>query len=235
MKWSTDAGFGKTSCRNGPQFSMRKMLPNPMMPNKSNSTRVFQTGDVHKATHAAKYTAPSYTMGTFNMGADRKDKTPGPTGYNFRSTMDCRSHPTIPKDQGARFGSATLLAIDSDGPPGPGEYDQEAFRHSSMITSRPKWVIEGREAWMEKMAAPGPGVGEYQYEKTMRNGTITPIKWTHAGKTAPIEPARGHERQCLKPAPTAYDPPGAPDCKNKFCQMSRPPIWGTSREPRGLL
>eukprot|EP00928_Gymnodinium_smaydae_P070044 TRINITY_DN53986_c0_g1_i1.p1 TRINITY_DN53986_c0_g1~~TRINITY_DN53986_c0_g1_i1.p1 ORF type:complete len:304 (-),score=53.02 TRINITY_DN53986_c0_g1_i1:119-973(-) len=232
-RWSLDAGFGKTM-RGGASYTMRPMLPNPMFKSRSNSNPTFQKGDVHKSFKAASATAPCWSMGKSSF-AEPKSKSPGPAEYQIKSTMDPESHPTLDKHQGARFSSGTLKAADDFQPPGPGEYSLEGFEASSVMHKKPTWSLGGREAWNERFKEPMPDPGEYDPSAALRNGKKTPITWNMQGKTLPIEPARGMERQCPVPPPWHYDPPGAPDCRNHHCEKPKPPKWPMMREPRGLL
>jgi hypothetical protein len=235
-KWGTDAAFNSTM-RSGPSYSARGMLKycvDPAMPSR-HKPRNFQTGDLHKASHAVKYSPPSYTIGMAGL-FDNRDKTQGPAEYKLKSTMSPSPHPTIPRNLGCRFGSATLLANDNISPPAPGEYNvSEALVHSAQIVKKPSWVIEGREAWFPKTEAPSAGPGEYKVEGLSKNGPERPVKWTMQNKTMPIEPPRGAERLFDKPPPWHYNPPGTLDCKNQHVHKNRPPIFSSSREPRGLL
>ncbi|CAE7745138.1 unnamed protein product [Symbiodinium sp. CCMP2456] len=120
----------------------------------------------------------------------------------------------------------------ADGP-APGQYDQNAFKHSGQIRRAPVYTAQGREAWRDPVAAPGPVPGEYNVERALRNGKITPFKWTMQGKTEPLSPARG-ERATVKPGPGHYKLPSIGE-RNAYPHIEKPPLWKFLQEPRGLL
>merc|ERR1711948_29858 len=163
-----------------------------------------------------------------------KELSQGPAQYRIPSTMDCTGHPTHSKDQGRKFGTERLL-VNDEAQPAPGDYDTMCYEKSGRYKKQPNYSIQGREAWRDPTAAPGPGVGEYKYEKVTRVGKITTQKWTLQGKTEPIEPPRG-SRRYIPPGPPDYNTIGA-GAKNPHVnsQTTRPPNYGTSRDHRGLL
>jgi len=232
-KWSMDACFNRT-VRAPPGYTMRPMVSFGSMLNNKGGNGVHQRGDVHKALHATKYRGPSFSMGALPL-LDEKGKSPGPAEYKVKSTMDPNSHPVHSKALGARFGTEQLECADSTSVPGPGQYDLEGYENSSVYAKKPNWVIEGREAWNDKTAAPNPGPGEYQYFHTMRNGKITNPRYTAQGKTMPIEPPRGVERLSPVPPPGSYNPPANPGCKNHHVDRHKPPEFSVPRESRGLI
>eukprot|EP00439_Symbiodinium_sp_Y106_P040411 s901_g4.t4 len=126
----------------------------------------------------------------------------------------------------------TECALRCDGP-APGQYDQNAFKHSGQIRRAPVYTAQGREAWRDPVAAPGPVPGEYNVERALRNGKITPFKWTMQGKTEPLSPARG-ERATVKPGPGHYKLPSIGE-RNAYPHIEKPPLWKFLQEPRGLL
>jgi hypothetical protein len=238
MKWSADAGFNRTS-RVGGSYTMRASVAfGSMLPDTKNlkpDKRVFVTGDQHKSMLAAKYCGPSYSMGCLPVHKPT-DKSPGPAEYRLPHVLNPNGHPTIDKHTGARFGSEVLVSADATpANPGPGEYDVEGYGHSSVFKEPPKFSIAGREAWAPRSTAPGPSPGEYDFTKAMKNGKLSPLTWSMQGKTNPIEPPLGAERLYGSPAPSAYNPPGAPGCKYPHCSKERPPHWPMQREPRGLI
>ncbi|CAE7531281.1 PAG [Symbiodinium natans] len=99
----------------------------------------------------------------------------------------------------------------------------EAFKHSGQIRRAPVYTAQGREAWREPVAAPGPVPGEYNVEKALRNGKITPYRWTMQGKTEPLSPARG-ERATIKPGPGHYKLPSIGG-RNAYPHIDKPPMW----------
>lgn len=226
MKWGIDAAFGKVN-RGGPSFTCR-----PKPPIKSPSTNdTMLTLDVFSAFNASKRVGPSYSVGMLPMpGVCERSK--GPAEYKIKSTMDPRSHPTIPKHTGAKMGSETLLVKDEERP-APGQYDHEAFKRSGTIPQAPRWTTQGREAFVDRAEAPDPGPGEYPVEHGSRLGKHTPITWTMQGKTEPLAQPRG-SRLYPNPGPPHYNPPGA-GAKNDHCATHRPPKWRLGSEPRGLL
>jgi len=231
LKWSTDAGFRKIQSKgSGPSYSIRPTLPT-MVDLQKRSTN-FQTGDVYKSMAATLPIAPSWSCGMKDFKAS-EEKSPGPTEYRIKSTMDPNSHPTCSKHTGPRFGTETLLASDGSGLPGPGEYDVMKFEKSSVISTKPKYTIQGREAWRAPTAAPGPGIGEYKYEQAMRYGKNTPIHWSMQGKTEPLAKPRG-SRRYISPGPPHYNPPGA-GAKNEKVNKNKEPVWKFGTEHRGLV
>ncbi|CAE7749301.1 unnamed protein product [Symbiodinium pilosum] len=227
MKWGLDAGY-RSALRVGPKWSIRGSLSKPL---RANSDGMLPT-DAAKAYDACYNTAPKFTIGKSLIGAaDPLANNPGPQ-YLVPSTMNPSGHPTIWKNSGAKFGTETLQVNDEDGP-APGQYDQNAFKHSGQIRRAPVYTAQGREAWREPVAAPGPVPGEYNVEKSLRNGKITPFRFTMQGKTEPLSPARG-ERATIKPGPGHYKLPSIGG-KNAYPHIDKPPIWKFLQEPRGLL
>eukprot|EP00927_Polykrikos_kofoidii_P038584 TRINITY_DN32999_c0_g1_i1.p1 TRINITY_DN32999_c0_g1~~TRINITY_DN32999_c0_g1_i1.p1 ORF type:complete len:315 (+),score=44.21 TRINITY_DN32999_c0_g1_i1:93-1037(+) len=239
LKWGVDNGYARTT-KGSPLFTMRGALPNPSLPDPKDvkykpERKVFVRGDLHQSMTSVKYTGPSYSMGCLPVISFKPmDKSPGPAQYKIQSCMDPVRHPTNKKDCGVRFGSGTLTASDP-GPvlPGPGQYECTGFERSSVQKKSPQYTVQGREAWFAKTAPPGPGVGEYDVFKAMRTGKISSIEWTAQGKTMPIEPARGHERQCENPPPNAYNPPTFPTGKNP--NKPYEPTYSFAKEARGLI
>ncbi|CAE7873099.1 unnamed protein product [Symbiodinium microadriaticum] len=105
--------------------------------------------------------------------------------------------------------------------PAPGQYDQNAFKHSGQIRRAPVYTAQGREAWRDPVAAPGPVPGEYNVERALRNGKITPFK--------PL-----CERATVKPGPGHYKLPSIGE-RNAYPHIEKPPLWKFLQEPRGLL
>mmetsp|Transcript_119768 Transcript_119768/g.284560 ORF Transcript_119768/g.284560 Transcript_119768/m.284560 type:complete len:299 (-) Transcript_119768:42-938(-) len=227
MKWGMDAGY-RAALRVGPRWSMRGSLSKPP---RANSDGMLPK-DPAKAYDACYNTAPKFTIGKSLIGAaDPLANNPGPQ-YLVPSTMNPSGHPTIWKNSGAKFGSETLQVNDEDGP-APGQYDQNAFKHSGQIRRAPVYTAQGREAWRDPVAAPGPVPGEYNVERALRNGKITPFKWTMQGKTEPLSPPRG-ERATVKPGPGHYKLPSIGE-RNAYPHIEKPPLWKFLQEPRGLL
>lgn len=224
MKWGLDAGFRGT-LRGGPRYSMRPSLSKPL---RTNSDGVLDTDPV-KAFDACHKTGPKFSIGKHLIGNQIAD---GPGSYNIPSIMAPEQHPTLHKTTGFKFGSETLKVFDEDAP-APGQYDQMQYKNSGMYPRKPTYTMQGREAWGERTAAPGPGVGEYQYEKAMRNGKITPIKWNMQGRTEPLKFPRG-ERRLIKPGAGHYAVPGTLGGKSLYVDKDKPSEWSFSRETRGL-
>lgn len=223
-KWSVDAGFGKIF-RGGPTYSMRKMTPSSFTKRNNN----FQVGDVFRGMNATSASSPSFSMGV-QYFTPPISTSQGPAEYQIKSSMDPSKHPTISKNTGARFGSEVLEPRDPAGP-APGDYDVNAIVHSSAIKKPPNFTIPGREAWAPRSEAPGPGVGEYKYEKATRLGKLTPIHWTAQGKTEPLEKPLG-SRQFIGPGPPHYNCPGA-GAKTHPSKLQAP-VWKFGSEARGL-
>lgn len=226
LKWGTEAGWGQV-CPRSSKYSVRGKLPGF----KSASTNCLLPIEPHLAFDATRPKGPSATIGNMHM-ITNDQRSPGPAQYDIKSTMDPRKHPTLAKTCGATFGRERLRAVDEPSP-APGDYSVDNFERSSAIVTKPKWPIQGREAWREPTAAPGPGVGEYKFENTTRVGKITTNKFTIQSKCEPPLIPLG-ERRVPKPGPDHYKPPGHIDCKNNHCASNKPPIWSLSREPRGL-
>jgi len=239
-KWSVDACYAKVE-RRGPSWSMRSPLPSSHGKKNNN----FQVGDVFRGFNATLPTPPSFTMG-IQFIQRPKEETKGPAEYQIKSTMDPTGHPTIPKNMGARFGSEVLEPRDPTGP-APGDYEADAVKHSSTLKSLPSYRMQGREAWKPPTAAPGPGIGEYDYTNATKHGKLTPIQWNMQGKSelTPIQwdkqgrliPTKEGkiplgQRQYSTPGPDHYHGPGAGAKTNP----NRPfaPSWKFLGEPRGL-
>eukprot|EP00928_Gymnodinium_smaydae_P038686 TRINITY_DN26631_c0_g1_i1.p1 TRINITY_DN26631_c0_g1~~TRINITY_DN26631_c0_g1_i1.p1 ORF type:complete len:382 (-),score=75.71 TRINITY_DN26631_c0_g1_i1:141-1211(-) len=187
-RWGLDAGI-RATLRGKPSWSMRGQLPNPLSPSFSNRQPTFQRGDVHAAVRATRYIGPSWSMGCLPALPTARAAKPGPGDYTVNSAMDPAGHPTIPKNTGQRFlstgrgGGASAPRL---GVPGPGEYEElQAASRSSVIPTRPVWSLAGREAWEPSTAASGPEPGEYDVSKVVKNGKITPNRWTMAGRLDP--------------------------------------------------
>lgn len=230
LKWGVDAGYKRVQSKGaGPSYTMRASLPIFI----GKKTTNFQVGDIQRCYSATFPNSPAWSMGLQSFKTP-EDKSPGPTEYKLRSTMDPNKHPTCPKNTGPRFGTETLLSSDGSGLPGPGEYDTiKAMEKSSAIKTRPRVNIQGREAWRDPTAAPGPGIGEYDYQQATRVGKITPIKWTAQGKTEPLAKPRG-SRRYISPGPDHYNPPGA-GAKNELVNRLKAPEWKLGSESRGLV
>lgn len=225
MKWGMDAAFGKVQ-RGGPSFTCR---PKPLLKVPSTNNTLLSL-DVPAAFNATRRVGPSYSAGLLPMVAE-PDRSVGPGNYPIRSTMDPKQHPTIAKHTGAKIGSETLVIKDEE-TPAPGAYDHEAFKRSGRIRRMPSYTAPGREAWIERAAAPDPGPGEYQTDHCSRVGKNTPIKWTAQGKTEPLAQPRG-SRLYVGPGPGHYKPPGA-GAKNDDVARHRNASWRFSSETRGL-
>lgn len=229
LKWGMEAGWSQVKHR-APKYSVKQQLPIL----KAASTNTILPIQPHKSFDAINRAGCSWTMSYAGLVPwNVLERSPGPTEYKVKSTMDPRKHPTLSKSCGATFGRDTLAARDETSP-APGDYDVGAFEKSSVYKKKPKWTIEGRESWAPRSEAPGPGCGEYYYTHTTRLGKITPFKYTVAGKLEPSEIPMG-ERRTVKPGPDHYKPPGHIDCKNNHVAKHKPPVWSLSREPRGLL
>jgi len=225
-KWGVDACWNKVT-RAGPSYTMRRPLPHFTELGKKNTG--FAVGDVCKALDATKPRPPAFTMG-IQFCVPPKEESQGPAEYKVPSTMDPQKHPTIPKNCGARFGSEVLEPRDPTGP-APGDYDPGAIVHSSTLKRPPNFTIQGREAWMPRSVAPGPGIGEYKYEKANRLGKLTPLSYTIPSKGEPVDPPLG-SRQYETPGPAHYDCPGAGG--DMHAHKSRAAIWKFGSESRGL-
>eukprot|EP00933_Yihiella_yeosuensis_P023643 TRINITY_DN1839_c3_g1_i1.p1 TRINITY_DN1839_c3_g1~~TRINITY_DN1839_c3_g1_i1.p1 ORF type:complete len:282 (+),score=55.42 TRINITY_DN1839_c3_g1_i1:51-896(+) len=225
MKWGLDAGY-RSSLRNGPKWSCRPSLRKPLRTQSDGNLPI----DPIKA--ASKLTAgPSFTMGLVNIGGTIKD-SPGPQ-YKVSSIMDPEAHPTVPKNQGARFGTETVVVLDEDAP-APGQYSVDNYTKSGRYKAAPIWNMQGREAFQDPAKAPTAGPGEYKFEHSMRTGKITPFKWTMQGKTEPLKQPRG-ERRVEKPGPPHYNPPGVGGT-DLYPDIPKPPKWSFSGgSSRGLL
>jgi len=225
-KWSVDACYAKME-RRGPAFSMRRMVPRSDSLGKKNTN--FCNGDPVGAFNSLLRHAPECTMAPkfFNPP---KELSQGPAEYAIPSSMDPFPHPTIGKNNGARFGSEVLQPRDPTGP-APGDYDPDAIDKSSTLKKQPNFSIQGREAWRPPQAAPGPGVGEYKYETSTRVGKMTPLRYTMAGKTEPLARPLG-ARQYQLPGPPHYKPPDAWHKDHPMKQAA--PVWKFGSEARGL-
>jgi len=253
-KWSIDAAYGKVE-RRGPTFSIRRQLPSFLDLGKKNTN--FSVGDVAKAFDATLRSPPSFSMGIQYSCMAPDLTSQGPAEYSIPSTMDPSSHPTIPKNSGARFGSEVLQPRDPTGP-APGDYDPDAVDNSSTLKRPPKVTIQGREAWRPPTQAPGPGVGEYDISKAVRTGKLTPITWgitdTGAilrakkeaaekkkteGKTVGLETLIDAQMplgsgQYETPGPAHYNGPGTRGQSFRHPMRHNAPIWKFGSEPRGL-
>lgn len=231
LKWNLDAAYAKVE-RRGPSYTCRAYCPM-----KSKSSPVFQRGDPVKAMDAARPRPASCVFGVTTI-AQEITRSPGPAQYSVRSTMDPNPHPMLKKSCGAKFGTEVLNATDEPSP-APGDYEVIAtFKKSGACPKPPNYTVQGREAWFDPTAAPGPGVGDYPgLEHCQRHGKNTPITWTLQGKTEPIEPARG-ERKNETPGPPHYNCPGAGlSCKNEVASSTkrRSAAWKQGSESRGLV
>jgi len=227
-KWSVDACYAKVE-RRGPAFSMRKSLPN-LHGKKIDPTLSL---DLFRAFSATLPTAPAVSMGLQYIFPPR-ERSPGPAEYPMKSTMDPQGHPLVPKNRGARFGSEVLEPRDPPGP-APGQYELDtAADNSSTLKRAPKPTIQGRDAWRPPTAAPGPGVGEYDFSKAMRTGKMTPLQWNMQFRPDANKKPRG-QGQYVNPGPDAYHVPCAPGNGPKAHPMkNQVPLWKFGTEPRGL-
>lgn len=224
-KWSLEA-CNNNVMRRAPSWSVRPMLPRKF----GNGIDPLLKVDVFKSIDKTKPSAPSFSMGAASFYSIT-DRSPGPSQYNIPSIMDPKRHPTCPKIQGYTFPCEIPLVNDEE-MPAPGQYSLDKFECSGRIKKMPVWKIQGREAWSERTAAPGPVPGEYDVSKCMRTGPITGLKWSLQGKTEPLDPPRGERR---KPPPGAdYDIPGLLSAKNQHVAIEKPPMWKFGRCPRGL-
>eukprot|EP00444_Apocalathium_aciculiferum_P066864 CAMPEP_0183553862 /NCGR_PEP_ID=MMETSP0371-20130417/76204_1 /TAXON_ID=268820 /ORGANISM="Peridinium aciculiferum, Strain PAER-2" /LENGTH=195 /DNA_ID=CAMNT_0025759505 /DNA_START=111 /DNA_END=698 /DNA_ORIENTATION=- len=187
--------------------------------------------EVFKSYNSTKKVGPSFSMGIAPVVKDHVDKQ-GPGQYQVASTMDPKGNPCIPKHRGSQMGSGTLRAEDEPSP-APGDYSIEGFEKSGRIRKAPAYTCTGREAWIPRSEAPNPGPGEYKYELCAKNGKITPTKYSMASKLEPQEPARG-SRRYVHPG-VCYNPPGTEGAKNQHCATHKPPDYGFSKQPRGIL
>lgn len=222
-----DACFNKVM-RGGPAYTCR---PAPPLRSRSAYDVLLPIDMMSSYKKTACSSTPSFSLGRESLD-NAKEQSQGPAQYRIPSTMDCSSHPTIAKDGGRKFGTERLLANDET-QPAPGDYDTAGYEKTGRYKKQPNFTIPGREAWRDPTAAPGPGVGEYEYQKVMRTGKITPYKWSMQGKTEPIEPPRGNRRYC-PPGPSDYRPPGG-GARNEHVAKDRPPQYTQSRDHRGLL
>lgn len=204
---------------------MRASLPSHL--GKKNHDPVLSI-DVFRSFSATLPTPPSFSIGI------KEIKMPVETSqeqYTIKSTMDPSGHPTVPKHCGARFGSEVLETRDPPGP-APGNYeDGDAAKHSSTIKKLPNFTIQGRESWKPPTAAPGPGIGSYDFSQALRTGKLTPIRWTHQGKEDPLRKPLG-SKQYQTPGPDHYKCPGAGAKVNPTKYQS--PLWKFGSESRGL-
>lgn len=230
MKWGIDNAFKKTS-RVGPSYTMRPFAD--YLGKKNRGTDVLLPLNVFKAFDATKKVGPSFSLGALpkvvELGSGQ-----GPGQYDIKSTMDPKGNPLYPKHGGVKMGTSVLTCVD-DGTPAPGQYSLDAFEKSARIIKKPAYTIQGREAWIDRAAAPDPGPGEYQYEKCKRNGKITPFKYSMASKLEQEGPARGSSRYVH--AGPIYDCPGVPGVRSgvQHCATFKPPDYGFAKMPRGLL
>lgn len=226
MKWGIDAGYRGT-LRGGPRYSFRPGLSKPL---RTNSDGMLDT-NVCKAFDACHNTGPKFTMAKHLIGNQIRE-SPG-AAYNIPSIMNPDQHPVMHKTTGFKFGSDTLKVFDEDAP-APGQYDQMQFKNSGMYPRKASYTMQGREAWNDRTAAPGPAPGEYKYENANRVGKITPIKWNMQGKTEPLEHPRG-ERRLVKPGPGHYTTPGTLGGSSMYVDKDKPSEFTFSRETRGLV
>jgi hypothetical protein len=227
LKWSVDACFAKVE-RRGPKFSIRAPLPSIFAKKTGNQGLML---DVLRSYETTLRSVPKWTCSMHPLPI-ALHATPGPE-YHIKSTMDPSQHPTIPKTTGPRFGAEVLNPRDPTGP-APGDYDPNAIIHSSTIKSCPNLTIQGREAWREPTAPPGPGVGEYKYEHAMRTGKLTPLQYKMQGRNEPVIKPSG-----ISPGPPHYFRCSAGQEKSvkhlKFNPtLNQAPIWKFGCEPRGL-
>jgi hypothetical protein len=215
-KWSVDACYAKVE-RRGPSFSFRPSLPSSFEKKNNN----FQVGDVFRSFNATLPAAPSCSMGV-RVEINEKETSQGPAEYPFKSTMDPSTHPTAPKNRGARFGSEVLQPRDPPGP-APGNYEVDGITASSAIKTVPTFTIQGREAWRASTAPPGPDPGEYNFTGAMKHGNLTPIQWNMMGKLRAPQPSQ-------VPGPH-YTIPGLAE---KIPVKNQAPLWKFGGEPRGL-
>merc|ERR1712039_919074 len=219
--------------RGGPSYTCR---PAPPLRSRSAYDVLLPIDPATSYNKTAIHQVPSYSLGRDTIG-EAKERSQGPAQYRIKSSIDFGNHPTLSKDggrHGMRFGTEKLL-VNDEAQPAPGDYDTSGYEKTGRYKKMPNYSIEGREAWRDPTAAPGPGVGEYKYEQAMRTGKLHPTKWTMQGKTEPIDPPRG-SRRYIPPGPPDYNTIGA-GAKNPHVnsQTTRPPNYGTSRDHRGLL
>lgn len=226
-KWSMDACYGKVM-RGGPSYTCR---PSPPLRSRSAYDVLLPIDPARSYNKTAIHQVASYSMASQSLG-EAKERSQGPAQYRIPSTLDGFSHPTMARDGGRRFGTEVLL-VNDEAQPAPGDYDTSGYEKTGRYKKNPNFSIQGREAWKDPTAAPGPGVGEYKYEGVTRTGKTLPTKYSMQGKTEPIEPPRGNRR---------YIPPGPPDYKtlgagarNDYVSKERAPQYTQSRDHRGLL
>lgn len=227
LRRGVDAGYNRCM-RGGPSFTMRANVRPPVM----RKTAAFATGDVIRAFEYVQGSVPQYSMG-MQPHWSATERSPGPLAYSVPSVMDPRPHVVCPKNRGATFGTERLHFKDPPGP-GPGEYGDGSDAVNQRYNKPPNFTIQGRESWAPRTAAPGPGVGEYDYMRTMRNGKTTSVHWTMLDKGEPPERALG-SRSCPGPGPPHYHPPGA-GAKNQDVSSTKPrvPCFRFNRELRGI-
>jgi hypothetical protein len=170
-------------------------------------------------------------MGKQLIGNQIRDAPGGQ--YNIPSIMEPNQHPVMHNTTGFKFGSETLKVFDEEAP-APGQYDQMQFKNSGMYPRKPRYTMQGREAWNDPTTAAGPAPGEYKYENANRTGKITPIKWNMQGKTEPLDKPRG-ERRLVKPGAGHYTVPGTLGGRSMYVDKDKPSEWTFSRETRGLV
>jgi len=184
LKWSLEASFGKVE-RRGPAYTCR-----PHCPMKSRSAPdVLLDTDVYKAFNKTQTMGPCYSAGLASF-PNVQERSQGPAQYTIPSSMDPGSHPTFSKDTGRKFGTERLLAND-EASPAPGDHDVSNFNAIGRFRRQPNYSITGREAWREPTKAPGPAMGEYQFDNITRTGKMSPIKWNMQGKNELSEPPFG--------------------------------------------
>eukprot|EP00747_Dinoflagellata_sp_TGD_P181277 gnl/TRDRNA2_/TRDRNA2_35063_c0_seq1.p1 gnl/TRDRNA2_/TRDRNA2_35063_c0~~gnl/TRDRNA2_/TRDRNA2_35063_c0_seq1.p1 ORF type:complete len:392 (+),score=64.72 gnl/TRDRNA2_/TRDRNA2_35063_c0_seq1:52-1227(+) len=231
LKWGTEGGW-RTTQRNGPSWTVRGK--NEMTRSRSAGAPVDLVGDVSKAIDYTKSSFPAWTM-SGGCPVTEYEKSLGPAEYTILSTMNTGKHPTLSKKSGMAYSWGTQQLERpprwKNTNPGPGNYEDGAFKKSSLRPSPLKYTIQGREAWAGRAEAPGPDPGTYTYEKVMKNGKITCPRYTMQGKTEPLDPPLG-ARQVEAPGPATYNPPGTAQCKNQYCSATRPPKFTIGLDPK---
>jgi len=233
-KWSVDACYSKIQ-RGGPSFSMRPgrmVCPASFVKKNKN----FQVGDVFRSMRATQPEAPSCSMGVQVMaGWCEKERSQGPAEYGFKSSLDPSTHPTFPKNRGARFGSENLEPRDPGSFPAPGNYDVECYVNTSSVKRAPSYICGGREAWAPRSQKPSAEAGEYHtkaFEGSMKHGKLTPLQFNMQGKTYALDPPLG-QRSHQTPAAPHYGNPGAwPEKVNP--NKPNPICFKQGSESRGL-
>jgi len=190
VKWGSQAGFAQVE-RRGPAYTIRQSCKT----RSRSATDVLLPVDVVRSFNSVQRSGPSWTVGRSDLPLE-KERSHGPGHYTFKSTMDPNPHPLYSRDLGRKFGTERLL-VNDEAMPAPGDYSVAGFEKSGRYKKSPNYVIQGREAWREPTAAPGPGVGDYKFENVFRTGKTTPVRWSLQGKTEITDPPTGFAEQRL--------------------------------------